>query len=154
MRHLALSAVLALAVAAPAMACQVPLNAGQLTHVLMLEINQERGRAGLPALRMSPQLSQAAQAHACDSAKANRMSHTGTDGSNFGQRIIRAGYNYRSATENVALGFPEPGQVVRAWMRSPGHRQNILARRPNELGLGVVRGRDGRTHWVMKSGVR
>ena len=154
MRRFALSALISLSAALPAAACDAPANAAQLAHVLMLEINQERGRAGLPALRMSPQLTQAAQAHACDSARHNRMSHTGTDGSNFGQRIIRAGYNYRSATENVALGFPEPGQVLRAWMRSPGHRQNILARRPNELGLGVARGRDGRTHWVMKSGVR
>jgi uncharacterized protein YkwD len=99
-------------------------------------------------------LDRVAQHHACDNARHNRMSHTGSDGSQFGERIRRAGYSYRRANENVALGYNSPATVVAAWMRSPGHRQNVLDRGTQETGLGVAAGRDGRLHWVMVSGRR
>ena len=154
MRFLWVLGLLALVSAAPAVACNIPANAANLAYRLMQEINAERARHGLNELGISRQLMQAAQHHACDGARNNRLSHFGTDGSSFGERIIRAGYHYRSATENVALGFPDPALVLQAWMRSPGHRKNILARGPDELGLGIAQGRDGRMHWVMKSGLR
>jgi len=45
--------------------------------------------------------------------------------------------------ENIAWGTSDrtsPGKIVRAWMRSPGHRRNILDRRFDELGLGIALG--------------
>jgi uncharacterized protein YkwD len=146
-----MSMVLALPASA---ACVAPPDGAALRHEALLRINQERGRAGLAALRPSPVLDQAAQRHACDNAAHNRMSHTGSDGSHFGQRILRAGYSYRRANENVALGYHYAASVVAAWMRSPGHRQNVLDRGTHELGLGLARGSDGRLHWVMVSGRR
>jgi uncharacterized protein YkwD len=41
--------------------------------------------------------------------------------------------------ENVAYGYPTGRDVVRAWMRSPGHRANILRRQFRREGLGAVR---------------
>ena len=146
--------LLALTLALPAAACVVPPGGDAMRQDALLRINQERSRAGLTALRPSPMLDQAAQRHACDNAAHNRMGHTGSDGSHFGERIRRAGYSYRRANENVAMGFNDAPSVVAAWMRSPGHRQNVLDRGTHEMGLGLARGRDGRLHWVMVSGRR
>ncbi len=146
--------LIAATLALPAVACVVPLGGDMLRSEALMLINQERSRAGLAALRPSPVLDRAAQRHACDNAAHNRMSHTGSDGSHFGERIRQAGYSYRRATENVALGYNDGASVVAAWMRSPGHRQNVLDRGTQETGLGLARGRDGRLHWVMVSGRR
>jgi uncharacterized protein YkwD len=45
--------------------------------------------------------------------------------------------------ENIAYGTQEQGQpihIVTAWMRSPGHRRNILNARYRNIGIGVTHG--------------
>ena len=46
----------------------------------------------VPALTLNAQLNQAAQRHSDDMATNNIFSHTGSDGSSFGQRIADTGY--------------------------------------------------------------
>lgn len=47
--------------------------------------------------------------------------------------------------ENVAEGYPSGRTVVnRGWMRSPGHRANILDRRFKRMEVVARRGEDGR----------
>jgi uncharacterized protein YkwD len=44
------------------------------------------------------------------------------------------------AGENIAVGYPTGWTVVnRGWMRSPGHRQNILRRQYRQMGLAAYR---------------
>lgn len=154
MRYLALSAILLLFATVGAVACTAPPNANALVQQLVLRINLERTRVGLPSFRVSPELTQAAQQHACENASQNRLSHFGTDGSTFGTRVFRKGYDFNFVTENLALGYASPGRVLDAWLHSSPHRQNIFERRTNELGVGIAIGRDGRTHWVMNGGLR
>jgi uncharacterized protein YkwD len=154
MRRLVFSVMFALVAAAPAMACIVPPNSSELARQLVGHINEERARQGLPGFRMSAILSEVAQRHACDNAAHNRLSHIGTDGSSPGARVLRIGYDFRFVTENVALGYATPDQVLTAWLYSSSHRQNILDRRTIESGVAVAVGRDGRMHWVMNGGLR
>jgi uncharacterized protein YkwD len=42
------------------------------------------------------------------------------------------------AAENLAAGPNSADQIVAAWMRSPGHRANILDRRLNRVGVAAV----------------
>ncbi len=137
-----------------ASACTLPPNASDMVQLLLVHINQERARNQLSGFRLDAALTRAAQAHACDNANQNRLSHFGTDGSRPSMRVFRAGYDFQFVTENVAIGYARPELVLRAWLRSPTHRQNVLERRTNELGLGVAVGRDGRLHWVMNGGAR
>ena len=153
-RNLVLSVLLMLFLPSKAVTCTVPQNAANLSHKLAQQINQTRMRHGLTVLTMSQELFLAAQQHACDNARHNRLSHTGTDGSNFGQRILRVNYSYRFAGENVALGYATPDATLQAWLQSAGHRRNVLSSHPDNLGLGVARGEDGRLHWVMLVGQR
>ena len=53
------------------------------------------------------------------------------------------------AGENIATGYTSPAALVSAWMRSPGHRHNILDRRLRFIGVGAVRDRAG-TWWVVQ----
>jgi uncharacterized protein YkwD len=97
-------------------------------------------------LRLNGRLSRAAVRHARDMVRRRYFSHFSPSGSSFLQRIKRTGYLSRvrawSAGENIAWGsggLATPRSIVRAWMRSPGHKANILNRRFREIGLGIAR---------------
>lgn len=148
-----LSVALLLA-AGPALACRQPEGAARLAEATLAAINAERSQRGMAALDPDPRLTAAAQAHACDSAAQNRMSHRGSDGGSVATRARREGYAYRIISENVAAGFRNPGSVVEAWMASGGHRRNILARSVRDVGIGLATARDGTVHWVLNMGSR
>ncbi|GAA0300481.1 hypothetical protein GCM10010302_43820 [Streptomyces polychromogenes] len=101
-------------------------------------VNQERAAAGCPAVTVNAKLTKAAQDHSADMAAHADMSHTGSDGSDPGQRITRAGYQWQTYGENVAYGYSTPAQVMEGWMNSPGHRRNILDCSYREIGIGLA----------------
>ncbi|MEU8774184.1 CAP domain-containing protein [Streptomyces sp. NPDC048606] len=101
-------------------------------------VNQERAAVGCPALTVNAKLTKAAQDHSADMAANGNMSHTGSDGSDPGQRITRAGYTWRTYGENVAYGYSSPEQVMQGWMNSPGHKRNILDCSYKEIGIGLA----------------
>ncbi|MGT2528104.1 CAP domain-containing protein [Streptomyces nojiriensis] len=115
----------------------VPAPSGSAAAVLSL-VNQERAAAGCPALTLNAKLTQAAQDHSADMAAHANMSHTGSDGSDPGTRITRAGYAWSSYGENVAYGYSTPEKVMEGWMNSPGHRANILNCSFKEIGIGLA----------------
>lgn len=105
----------------------------------LLELtNAERRKAGLPPLRLSPQLGQAAQSHAEDMVRNNYFNHTGANGSQPSDRARAAGYSGSYIGENIAAGKANPADTIRQWMNSPGHRANILRREYTEIGFGYV----------------
>lgn len=148
---LALAAVLSPMLPAVAAACSMPGNLSALRADLVQRVNAERRKAGLPALSLSGQLSEAAQGHACDNARRDKLTHRGSDGSSFGQRIKRTGYSYRTANENVGVGMRDPANAVQWWMNSAQHRDNILSRRTREMGVGIAYSTGKRSHWVFVS---
>lgn len=111
--------------------------------------NQRRAEAGRAPLSMNNLLNSAAQAHSNDQAAMNRMTHTGSDGSNAGQRISRTGYRWRAWGENVAYGYRDAATVMNAWMNSSGHRANILNGNFTEIGVGLAYASNGRPYWTM-----
>jgi uncharacterized protein YkwD len=130
----------------------------ELARATLCLVNEQRERRGLASLRLNAKLSRAAQGHSEDMARKDYFDHTSPSGDTFADRIRRAGYlaGARSWTiaENIAWGggsLASPGSTVKAWMRSPGHRANILQPRFRELGIGIaddapVRGADGATY--------
>ena len=138
----------------PALACRLPEGAARLADATLAAINAERGQRGMALLDPDPQLTAAAQAHACDSAARNQMSHRGSDGSNIARRVQREGYAYRVIAENVAAGYRSAGAVMQGWMNSSGHRRNILDRTARDVGIGLATARDGTLHWVLNLGSR
>lgn len=112
-------------------------------------VNSERSKAGCSPLKLNAKLTKAAQDHSKDMAAHRNMSHTGSDGSDPGQRITRAGYNWSAYGENVAYGYSSPASVMKAWMDSPGHKRNILDCSFKELGVGLAQPGD---YWTQDFG--
>jgi uncharacterized protein YkwD len=115
-------------------------------------VNQERAKVGADPLKINEQLDLAADQHTLDQASMNKMSHTGSNGSNMGDRIKNVGYVFSSAGENVAYGFGDAAAVMNGWMNSEGHRQNILNPNYKEIGIGYAQGADGRPYWTQDFG--
>lgn len=110
---------------------------GDVSRVVAL-VNGERGKAGCSPVTLNAKLTKAAQDHSEDMAAHRNMSHTGSDGSDAGARITRAGYTWNTYGENVAYGYATPESVMAAWMASPGHKRNILDCGFKEIGVGLA----------------
>jgi uncharacterized protein YkwD len=115
-------------------------------------VNKERADVGADPLQINDQLDQAADLHSQDQANTETMSHTGSNGSYFADRITDTGYQYSTTGENVAVGYQEPEAVVDGWMGSDGHRENILNSNFEELGVGYSVGEDGSAFWTQDFG--
>ena len=108
--------------------------------------------AAATPLAWNAALTQASLVHSDDMAARNFFDHTGSDGSNAGQRAIAAGYVWSAWGENIAAGQPDVATVVAAWMASPGHCANVMNPRLRDVGLACVGGGAGstyRSYWTM-----
>ena len=113
-------------------------NAQFMEEVLSL-INVEREKVGVGLLCLNKALTNAALLHSLDQYNNQKMSHTGSDGSNPGQRIDRQNYgSLFTWGENVAYWYQTPASVMNAWMNSAGHRANILNPDFSNIGIGFV----------------
>jgi uncharacterized protein YkwD len=122
------------------------------TEVVKLT-NAERTRRGCKALRIDDRLIASARAHSTDMVKNGFFDHTGSDGSNFVTREVRAGYPKRdAAAETIAYGYKTPQQVVTAWMNSAGHRKNILNCANMAVGVGIAVNAKGAPYWTQDFG--
>lgn len=119
-------------------------------------VNQERQKHGLSSLTPHSSLTMAAKRHSQDMAENNFFSHTGSDGSTPFTRMREAGYQFRTAGENIAAGYSSPQAVFTGWMNSDGHRRNILNPNYCELGVGYVYEERStyRHYWTLTLGCR
>ncbi|MFF2512616.1 CAP domain-containing protein [Streptomyces sp. NPDC058086] len=127
----------ATASASPSTAGTTAPASAAVARVLAL-VNSERGKVGCSPLTLNAKLSKAAQDHSADMASHQNMSHTGSDGSDPGQRITAAGYSWSAYGENVAFGYSTPEEVMAGWMSSAGHKRNILDCGFKEIGVGLA----------------
>jgi uncharacterized YkwD family protein len=98
--------------------------------------NAERQKAGLQPLQADRNLMNSARQKSTDMASNKYFSHTSpTYGSPFDQMKAN-GVTYKSAAENIAMGQRTAEEVVKGWMESPGHRQNILTPEFTHIGIG------------------
>jgi uncharacterized protein YkwD len=111
--------------------------AGYEATVLTL-VNQQRAKAGCPALTRDSRLATAARAHSADMAAHGYFDHTTPSGVSAAQRITNAGYRWSSMGENIAEGQRTPADVMTAWMNSAGHRANILNCGYRNIGVGLA----------------
>ncbi len=98
-------------------------------------INDFRKENGLPPVKLSAELNDAATKYSQTQQKMGKMGH-GIDGTEFGDRAKAAGYNGFPANENVAQGQQSAEEAFQSWKESPGHRANMLSQDINEIGLG------------------
>lgn len=126
------------------------MSAGQssMTSQVVNLVNSERAAQGLMALQKDSRLAALAQQKAEDMAKNQYFSHTSpTYGSAF-DMLKAAGYSYKTAGENIAMGQKSAASVMDGWMHSSGHRANILHTSYEKIGVGYAVSADGMPYWV------
>jgi len=111
------------------------LGPGELTVVKL--INSFRERNGVPSLLVGTALSRAAQAHSTDMARRGYFDHGA-----FATRLRSFGVRAPYLGENIAAGTRPltPATIVRMWIQSPPHRENLLDRSFRRIGVGVAGG--------------
>ncbi|KUL28678.1 CAP domain-containing protein [Actinoplanes awajinensis] len=136
-------------VAAPAQAAPVTETTMQADIVRLT--NVQRTAHGCAALKVDERLITAARGHSAYMGQTGSFSHTGKGGSNFVAREKAAGYPKPSA-ENIAWGYRSGKDVVSAWMKSPGHRANILSCKSKTVGVGAVYSDNGTPYFTQDFG--
>lgn len=115
---------------------------GVTTNVSAAEImaltNLERTKAGKATLHPNSQLEEAALAKAVDMIERGYFDHIDPEGKGSWALIEGRGYSYQYAGENLARNFNTSEKVVEGWMRSEGHRENILKDVYLDIGVAVV----------------
>ena len=102
------------------------LTSAVLPSVIVDLTNSERKSTALNSLSRNATLDAAAQMKAEDMAQNGYFAHYSPEGVSPWYWIQQAGYAYEEAGENLAVHFTDSDEVVKAWMESIGHRENIL----------------------------
>lgn len=84
---------------------------------------------------LNAKLTTAARNHSADQARMDQMQHEGSDGSQVGTRVTKAGYTWRAVAENVAWNYPDVDAVYAGWLSSPGHCRNIMGANYTVMGM-------------------
>ena len=130
--------------ALPAAAAPKAVDTSGFAEEMLRLVNQERGKAGLPALGSTAALGAAAQKRAEEITA--RFSHTRPNGKNSFTVLDDYGVHSSHRGENIAAGYNAPADTVAGLMNSSGHKKNILGDF-SHLGVGVAV-KNGRLHWV------
>jgi uncharacterized protein YkwD len=110
---------------------------------ILCRLNEVRAEHDLPPLERNAILEASSQRHSEDMARRHFFSHRTPDGLNPRERMIRAGYPACECYlgENLYWGAgpnAPPARALEEWMKSPGHRANVLRRDFTQVGIGVV----------------
>jgi uncharacterized protein YkwD len=140
------------AMASPAEAAAVPTVA-TLQNDIVRYTNAERVAHGCSPLRVDAKLGYAARVQSGYMARTGHFSHTGASNSTFVARIGTAGYS-GALSENIAWGYRSGAQVVAAWMKSPGHRANLLNCSAKAVGVGAIYAANGNPYFTQDFGTR
>lgn len=126
-------------------------------------INQYRNKKGLNSLSVHRNLMRASRYHAADMANENYHEHATYNMTSNGlqrglgtfQRISNFYKGFPNA-ENIAAGYGNPVAVFEAWVRSPGHKRNLLNKSGTHMGVGYYQNPNSKfkNYWVFESGAQ
>lgn len=106
-------------------------------QTLLNLVNKARANAGVKALSFDMNLVKVARLKAKDMVDKNYFSHQSpTYGSPF-DMMKQYGVSFKTAGENIA-GNQTVNGAFTAWMKSEGHKKNILSSSFNYTGIGIA----------------
>ena len=119
-------------------------------QTILTLLNAERNAAGLASLSLNSQLTAAAQRHSDDMAAGDFLDHVGSDGSQFWERIIEAGYPMTSGAENILYRWDtDPLGTYEQWKGSPPHLANMMSADYAEVGIAWAQSASGKYYFTM-----
>ncbi len=98
--------------------------------------NEARAHAGLPPLKRDPELDRIAAGHNDDMHQNHFFAHQSPTNGSTHDRMRRAGFPYPRYGENIGRARSAE-EIHTLWMRSPGHRANLLDPNFTHIGLDV-----------------
>jgi len=130
-------------------------------------VNEERVKHRLPVLEWDDRLAKVAREHSADMAQVQFFSHTNPKGEEAEQRATRLGltpgkdftaiaenifqmdrirsvrtFTYDNGRQSEEIKYRGPNEMaavtVSGWMKSTGHRKNILTAELNRQGIGIA----------------
>lgn len=110
-------------------------------------VNAERKKAGIAPLKLDPQLTEIAYLKSKDMGDKNYLSHYSPTYGWPNEMADQYNISYVTIGENIAAGQPTPALVMKDWMNSPGHRENILTAEYGKIGIGVYE-KNGVKFWT------
>ena len=136
-------------------ASQAPVLAMRALQ-LVNEVRARGARCGehafgpAPPVRLSGTLAGVAFGHANDMARHDYFEHQDLAGHSPADRVRAVGYQEKMVGENIAYGPKSADEVVRGWLDSPGHCENIMDPRFAEMGIAYAAGQSSRRglFWV------
>ena len=110
----------------------------------------ERSFGPAPPVRLSGTLNDVALGHAADMAHHDYFEHDDLSGHTPADRVRAVGYAEKLVGENIAYGPESADEVVKGWLDSPGHCENIMDPRFAEMGIANSPGQVSRRglYWV------
>ena len=119
--------------------------ARRMERAIFERVNAERAERGLAPVAWDDTLAEVARDWSREMAESGRLEHSDLREVQQSDEVS----GYVSLGENVfsASGPVPAGTIHAGWMRSPGHRANILEPGWDRLGVGVVCAEDG-TVWA------
>lgn len=109
------------------------------TELLVYDLtNSIRERMGLPLLSWSSTAARAAERHSKDMAEHSYFDHYDSYNNTPGDRLNKEGISYQSIGENIIAGYENAIISCHAWFNSPDHRDNILNKNFQSLGVGYT----------------
>lgn len=110
-------------------------------------INEERAENGVPSLSSDDTLNRIAAMRAEEISR--KFSHTRPDGTNCMTALEENGIINVYAAENIAAGQTSAKEAVNSWMKSEGHKTNILNENYTRTGVGMYKTDDSmKYYWV------
>lgn len=136
-----------------------PMQSSALAARALLLVNDVRSRGArcgghsfgsAPPVKLSGTLNGVALGHAADMARHDYFEHDDLSGHTPADRVRAAGYPEKLVGENIAYGPESADEVVKGWLDSPGHCENIMDPRFAEMGIAYSPGRASRRglYWV------
>ena len=111
-------------------------------------VNQERAKVNLAPLKNHNNLAKVAEAKSKDMRDKKYFDHISPTYGTPGAMVKKFNISYTMLGENIAVGQTTPKAVVDSWMKSPGHKANILNARYTHIGIGYAEGGSWKYYWT------
>lgn len=118
------------------------INCSAEENKILLDLhNKERVSKGIKPLLLNQDLCDYAQKHAEIMMKKNNLYHSKMS-------ELKKVLNSSAVGENIACGQETEESVISCWMKSPGHKRNILNSSYNKVGFGFKK-ENNKIYWCV-----
>ena len=97
-------------------------------------------------------LAEASLNHSLDMAENGFLSHTGSNGDELYERLLRVQYDWIAYAENIGHGYKDSEEAVKSWLKSKMHCKNIMNPEFEEIGAAQAKSASYRTYLTLVFG--